>query len=265
MDPLPDEKVKLADGQVGRHQVFLFVQLANTRLGGLFDDHLKNKKRCCERRREPTRHGNDKGRSGATSTLARDGPTTAGVHHKRNFHRGRWRPSIHGLWTGNGNSEQLLDEHLPGPCRDTSFGFSGPRFSSSRTRCPLCTGTSSCTAARVYVRRQNRTSGGNATINTRLKTNEHHNNGQQHSNNDNNNIRSSSSSSSSSGQSAGFVVFVGRQLIVGRTNRGGRDPDGPPMPFVRGPWAPAPLPRRTTVVPEPEPPADVPVDPAGAG
>lgn len=36
------------------------------------------------------------------------------------------------------------------------------------------------------------------------------------------------------GRVRGFVVFVGRQLIVGRTNRSGRDPDGSPMLLVRG-------------------------------
>lgn len=32
----------------------------------------------------------------------------------------------------------------PGPCRDTSFGFSRPQSSFSRKRCLLCTGTSWC-------------------------------------------------------------------------------------------------------------------------
>jgi len=38
-DPLPDEEVKLADGQVGGDEVLLLVEVAQPRLGGLLHDH----------------------------------------------------------------------------------------------------------------------------------------------------------------------------------------------------------------------------------
>jgi len=34
-----DEKVELAHGEIGRHEIFLLVQISKTRLGCLLDDH----------------------------------------------------------------------------------------------------------------------------------------------------------------------------------------------------------------------------------
>ena len=38
-DALPDEEVELADGEVGRHQVLLLVQVAQSCFGRLLHDH----------------------------------------------------------------------------------------------------------------------------------------------------------------------------------------------------------------------------------
>ena len=38
-DPLADEEVELADGEVGRHEVLLLVEVAQPRLRGLLHDH----------------------------------------------------------------------------------------------------------------------------------------------------------------------------------------------------------------------------------
>lgn len=43
MDPLADQEVELADGQVRWDQVFLFVEVANACLWSLFDNHLTKK------------------------------------------------------------------------------------------------------------------------------------------------------------------------------------------------------------------------------
>lgn len=40
MDALANEEVELTDGQVGRHQVLLLVQITDARLGSLLDDDL---------------------------------------------------------------------------------------------------------------------------------------------------------------------------------------------------------------------------------
>jgi len=39
MDPLSDEEVELSDGQIGRDQILLFVQVADPRFGSLLHDH----------------------------------------------------------------------------------------------------------------------------------------------------------------------------------------------------------------------------------
>lgn len=40
--PLPDKEIELSDGQIGWHEVLLLVQVAETRLGSLLDDNLKD-------------------------------------------------------------------------------------------------------------------------------------------------------------------------------------------------------------------------------
>jgi len=39
VDPFSNEEIELADGQVGRYQIFLFVQVSDPRLRRLFHDH----------------------------------------------------------------------------------------------------------------------------------------------------------------------------------------------------------------------------------
>lgn len=72
VDPFPDQKVELSDGQVRRHQVLLFVQVPDPSLRCLFHDHLHDNKqeKKVRERKEGARSRWDGSEAGLTTLRA---------------------------------------------------------------------------------------------------------------------------------------------------------------------------------------------------